>query len=190
MSERSDAYLIVKRGLYYRPKAHGYTGIRDHAGRYTLDDAMGYSHPNGPNGPRDGITHVHEDDAPEFSDACCHDLKADHLQKQRDEARAEVLQLRKALARRQWQSMDTAPKDGRHCILAVQSGPFVYAVQGTYDEGRGRGWFNAADIEAEPLCWMPNVLVPDELLPWTDAFKARAALSPAPVVDAVKQGDA
>lgn len=29
-----DRYLLVKRGLYYRPDNRGYTGIKEYAGRY------------------------------------------------------------------------------------------------------------------------------------------------------------
>lgn len=79
---RSDAYLIVKRGLYYRPKAQGYTGIRDHAGRYTLAEASKHAD------PQEGVAIVHEDDAPEFTSACYHDLKEAHLTKQRDALQA------------------------------------------------------------------------------------------------------
>lgn len=51
-------YLIRKRGAYYRPNAQGYTtDVRD-AGRYSLADAIRHSHPNGPNGPRDGIDYI------------------------------------------------------------------------------------------------------------------------------------
>jgi hypothetical protein len=50
-------YLILKRGLYYRPGSKGYTSNRDEAGRYTLQEAIRQSHPNGPDGPRDGITY-------------------------------------------------------------------------------------------------------------------------------------
>lgn len=56
------AYLIRKRGAYYRPNAQGYTTSVSEAGRYTLADAVRHSHPNGPDGPRDGITYVHEDE--------------------------------------------------------------------------------------------------------------------------------
>lgn len=89
---RSDAYLIIKRGLYYKPRACGYTGIRDHAGRYTLAE-VAVRFPNLESENQDGMSFIHEDDAPEFTPACFHDLKADHLQKQRDEARAEVVRL-------------------------------------------------------------------------------------------------
>lgn len=89
MADRSDSYLIVKRDLYYMPKACGYTGIRDHAGRYTLEE-VAVHFPNLESENQDGMSFIHEDDAPEFTPACFHDLKAAHLQKQRDEARAEL----------------------------------------------------------------------------------------------------
>ena len=50
-------YLICKGGAYYRPDAQGYTRNKAEAGRYTLEQAISYSHPNGPYGPRDGITY-------------------------------------------------------------------------------------------------------------------------------------
>ena len=48
-------YLITKRGVYYRPNAQGYTPNKWEAGRFTLAKAISHSHPNGPDGPRDGI---------------------------------------------------------------------------------------------------------------------------------------
>lgn len=50
-------YLITKGGAYYRPNAEGYTRHKSEAGRFTLADAISYSHPNGPDGPRDGIAY-------------------------------------------------------------------------------------------------------------------------------------
>jgi hypothetical protein len=55
-------YLIWKQGAYYRPKAKGYTTSAIQAGRYTLADAIDITHPNGPDGPRDGMGYVHEDE--------------------------------------------------------------------------------------------------------------------------------
>ena len=56
------AYLIRKQGYWYRPKASGYTSSAIQAGRYTLAEAERYTHPNGKDGPRDGMDYVHEDD--------------------------------------------------------------------------------------------------------------------------------
>ena len=58
----SDAprYLLIKRGLYYRPNNQGYTGKRSEAGRYPETDADDMS----------GITAVHEDNAAEYAPAC------------------------------------------------------------------------------------------------------------------------
>lgn len=54
-------YLIRKNGYWYRPNASGYTNSAIQAGRYTLDEAERYTHPNGKDGPRDGMDYVHED---------------------------------------------------------------------------------------------------------------------------------
>ena len=53
-----DKYLILKRGMYYRPNAQGYTSNPGEAGRYTLAQAVFHTHPNGPDGPRDGMSFV------------------------------------------------------------------------------------------------------------------------------------
>lgn len=54
-SEDELRYLIRKGGYYYRPNAHGYTSHKTEAGRYTLAEAIKHSHPNGPDGTRDGM---------------------------------------------------------------------------------------------------------------------------------------
>ena len=51
-------YFIRKGGAYYRPNAEGYTRDTAEAGRFTLDEAIAHSHPNGPDGPRDGIDYI------------------------------------------------------------------------------------------------------------------------------------
>lgn len=56
-------YLIRKGGAFYRSNCKGYTNSVIQAGRYTLEEAERETHPNGPDGPRDGMSHLHEDDA-------------------------------------------------------------------------------------------------------------------------------
>lgn len=87
----ADTYLLLKRGLYYRPNGAGYTGIRDHAGRYTK--AMAEDHAD----PICGVSMVPEVEAPEFAPNCPDDIARAHLAKKRDslvlmleEARAEI----------------------------------------------------------------------------------------------------
>ncbi len=63
-------YLIRKQGAWYRPNSAGYTGSAIQAGRYTREDAIDITHPNGPDGPRDGMSYIHEDDV------ICGDLAA------------------------------------------------------------------------------------------------------------------
>ena len=59
--ERADGrnYLIRKGGYWYRPDCSGYTSSRWEAGRYTEEKARSESHPNGPDGPRDGMEYFH-----------------------------------------------------------------------------------------------------------------------------------
>lgn len=61
-SVEGPVYLIRKRGAYYRPNSQGYTLSEIQAGRYSLSDAIKITHPNGPDGPRDEMTYIHEDD--------------------------------------------------------------------------------------------------------------------------------
>lgn len=50
-------YVIRKGGYFYRPNAEGYTSNANDAGRFSLKQAILHSSPNGPDGPRDGITY-------------------------------------------------------------------------------------------------------------------------------------
>lgn len=72
----------------------------------------------------------------------------------------------------EWQSMETAPKDGKHSIFAIKFGAFVYSIQGCWDSV-GKKWINAADRDGEYLAWMPNVLLPLDMCPWTEEYKAK-----------------
>jgi hypothetical protein len=66
------------------------------------------------------------------------------------------------LIKQGWRDMATAPLDGKHCILAVQDGEFIFAVQGAYSYGE---WNVVHRGNVKPLCWMPNVRLPKEFLP-------------------------
>lgn len=70
-----QSWLIVKRGLFFRPDCQGYTGIRDKAGRYSYDFAKDYD--------RGECSIMREADAPEFMPAAFSDLVIKHLMGQR-----------------------------------------------------------------------------------------------------------
>lgn len=81
-------YLIHKNGRgWYCPGAKGYTLNADEAGLFTRDEAFESSHPNGPDGPRDGLTFEHESEVPNGSD-CEKDLRIHDLAVERDALRA------------------------------------------------------------------------------------------------------
>ncbi len=117
----TEQWLVVKRNLYWRPNDCGYTGIRNHAARYTLDEAKARV------GSGDhGVTMIRADLAPEFTNACFDDLARDHLTRQRDDARAEAELLRGLLRdlHRCWLSGPDLDKDAiaqealRVCVAA------------------------------------------------------------------------
>lgn len=83
-SKTGEMFLIEKRGLYYRPDACGYTGLKRDAGRYSFDEAVERVGPNGPEGPQDGLGMWREAEAPEFSTRCSWDLRV--AEKARKEA--------------------------------------------------------------------------------------------------------
>lgn len=69
-------YLLVKRGLYYRPNNAGYTGLKSEAGRYPESYGLGLV----------SVTAVHESEAPEYSPACWEETKIADLQAKLDKA--------------------------------------------------------------------------------------------------------
>lgn len=76
----TEQWVKMKRGLFYLPNDCGYTGIRDHAGRYSRSEAIAET-------SCEGVTAMPLADAPEFSQACFDDVAREHLKRQRDRAR-------------------------------------------------------------------------------------------------------
>ncbi|EPR09804.1 hypothetical protein M527_06660 [Sphingobium indicum IP26] len=122
--EQGDRFLLVKRGLYYRPGNQGYTGIKDRAGRYPESDAR----------PEDGITAIHEDEAPEYSQACFADLKEKHMLGKIAALEEEIKRLRLDLAAQEC-LQDSAYKAGvKHgwnlCVADDEDG-YQHIANGT-----------------------------------------------------------
>lgn len=60
-----------------------------------------------------------------------------------------------------WRDMSTAPDDGKHCLLVVKEGAFFYVVQGKLRNGK---WSAVHRDDVKPICWMPNIRIPQEFL--------------------------
>lgn len=91
-------YVWIKRDLFECPKHQGYTGIRDNAGTWPLEDAQRFGLPI-----KEAYDRSHEhyalpiEAAPEFTNACFDDLARDHLQAKCAAKDAEIAAYRKAL---------------------------------------------------------------------------------------------
>jgi len=73
--ERS--YLIFKAGRgWYRPDSQGYTAFKFDAGRYSKDEAIKITHPNGLDGPRDGMLYRHESEVWDYPSDRIEELEA------------------------------------------------------------------------------------------------------------------
>lgn len=117
----ADEYYVRKNGYYYRPNAQGYTVVEAEAGRFTLDEAIAYSYPNGPDGPRDGIRY---EPVPTQTDRLAEVLDCDR------EAAADAVKAYRDRKNNDWQQRirDCKCDDGtmvqafaRHRIAATQS---------------------------------------------------------------------
>ena len=120
MSEATQ-YVICKRGLYYRPKAQGYVGIKEWAGVYSKEEAEARSSPD------TGVTSMPYDEAPDISPACYDDIARDWLMSKLNEARTALSQAR-AEGRR----------DGLEAGAAAASD-----IAQQWDDGEGSRTFNA-----------------------------------------------
>ncbi len=80
-----EDYVLMKRGLFYRPNAMGYTGIKEHAGRYAKSDAESRAD------PISGVTALRFSDAPLVASNCFDDIAVKYLT-DCPESRAAVIQ--------------------------------------------------------------------------------------------------
>lgn len=111
----ADGWVLIKRGLYWRPNAQGYTGILAQAGIYTDEDSAAYLD--------EGVTRMRFSEAAEVAKATFIDIERDYWRdlclRQRETGRAmasELLDARKALAKRRkpkrFKARQDAPQRG------------------------------------------------------------------------------
>lgn len=84
-------YVLVKRGLYYRPDSMGYTGVLDDAGRYTAEEAKFH------NDHCDGVKGILASEAPRFSQACWPEIVTRTLTNDLRAAEAEITRLKEGM---------------------------------------------------------------------------------------------
>jgi hypothetical protein len=80
-----DGWLLMKRGLYWRPGGHGYTGVKSQAGRWSRAKAVEICR-NGDS------TRIHESEAKPYAPSCCHDIRSRDMERIRlaEKARQEL----------------------------------------------------------------------------------------------------
>lgn len=107
MREAGEVYLLIKRGLYYRPNGQGYTGLKDDAGRYDFERAKQH------HSPEDGVTYIHEDEARECSPKCAVEIVAEHMQGKLEALSKELAEARDESFERSTQLLKALVEIGR-----------------------------------------------------------------------------
>lgn len=92
-------YILLKRDLFENPKHQGYTGIKDLAGTFPLEDFERWGiQIKEKYEPYDREHYaLRVELAPEFTNACFHDLAQEHLEKKCAAKDAEIVALREAM---------------------------------------------------------------------------------------------
>jgi hypothetical protein len=164
-------YVIMKRGLFYRPRNQGYTGIRKEAGLYTLDE-VAELFPNIDCENQDGISYMDVDHAPEFAPGCWHDLKLKVLENERDTLREELDEI-KRVAKARSQVREKGDDSVAYFVSYVHENGFGNAT--VYVSG---GWTDTTCAAAtEHICEKMNLseIVVLHFTPMTSMAAARPA---------------
>lgn len=119
-------YLLMKKGLYYRPYRLGYTGVKEHAGRYYVDDSV----------VGDGVVAIHEDEAEDYSPSCWIDVKCNHLLERIDRLNQEVETLKSKLREK---ALEYLALDGQNIDLLKEIDRLQNEL-GDYYENKVRSW--------------------------------------------------
>jgi len=111
------AWLVVKRGLYYMPNDCGYTGIRDHAGRFTEAEAKAREC------IESGVSVVRLTDAPEYSPRCFDDLALAHTRQKLAEVVAALEECAREIG--EW----SRPKSANGMTMPRPDHPLMFAAR-------------------------------------------------------------
>lgn len=163
MSDTEQKFLILKRDLYYKPDGKGYTGIKEHAGRYSLDE-VAVHFPNMESRNQDGMSFISEEDAPEFSKACWEEVKIAHLKGKISDLEAECERLRDGVSH--LAKLEEALEPSGSTKYAYSGEFHFFHTVHAYDE---HGEYVEEDVEVI----VPWVTIKDIMA----AIKSRSALS-------------
>lgn len=89
-------YLLMKRGLYWRPNDQGYTGLKSEAGRYTYSEA--FARTNYEYEGYEPVTMVMEQEAPRYAPGCASDVRQKDMEQRLDKLEAENKLLKEKLS--------------------------------------------------------------------------------------------
>ena len=94
--EPEQMFLILKRDLYECPNHCGYTGIKDNAGQYTLEEVALSMPPDKYFPLNEHVYFIREEDAPEYTRACYWDVREAHIKDKLRALQARVAELESA----------------------------------------------------------------------------------------------
>lgn len=170
-AEEMAAYVLIKRGLYWRPNAMGYTGVLAEAGLYTEADARARA-------DGDGTTMQLASEATEFAPACWQETKIAVLSQQVAHLRAENANLRDRVreAEKGAEAMRGA------CLKAAISAS--YGPPSSWPGPYPKGW-------KHPPCWGPGQKPTPDQAAWHDngARDAWFAIRALPVTEPKEKGE-
>jgi uncharacterized small protein (DUF1192 family) len=128
-----DGWVLIKRGLYWRPDAQGYTGLKSAAGRYSDAEASAYS------AGGSGTTKQRWSLASELSPACSDEMARKHFEAKAAAADARITALQAEVERLRAEYREFV--DGNEQLWAAQNGIVhqVWAILGGQDETRPGG---------------------------------------------------
>lgn len=81
----SDGWLLVKRGLYWRPYAQGYTGLKEEAGVYSDEQSAAYRDHD----DEEVTIRIRVSEADDIAPGCSDEVRARYWQKRAEAAEAE-----------------------------------------------------------------------------------------------------
>lgn len=111
-------YLILKRGLYYRPDGAGYTGLKSEAGRFALHLTMtGDTISQWPD--MNPAHFILEADAPDFAPGYQPEMRVSALTDERDQLAADLSEVKRRL-QSAWEALATQEEEIARRVIAAE----------------------------------------------------------------------